>query len=273
MDDCFDPRNAFLGRQALRRFRDPADADDAAQEVRLRAIEQRPGSIEDPRAWSAAVTLRLAIDAGRRKQVAWRHVDASIDDEAQMRVAPSTEALIIDRLHLREALLQLSSTLGPEEAGIVMLREYFELAYAAIAASTDREADACRQIHHRALERLRKQCAEDDGLDWRARRSARAMDPASAALVHAILCRAVALASPQPLSGLFGRPVSVAAAPSLPAFEKPSSPARTQCRTAFIGGSPVLLLEFEGCLLCALPIGALPIGDEFESALPEPEMA
>jgi len=70
------------------------------------------------------------------------------------------DAIVQQEEHV--ALWQLVDELPIVERSVVILRHVYELSYARIAERLGRSEDACKQLHYRALKKLRRKVQEAD---------------------------------------------------------------------------------------------------------------
>jgi RNA polymerase sigma-70 factor (ECF subfamily) len=131
------------------------DAEDIVQEAYLRWHKADRSRIDNPEAWLVTTTSRLAIDRLRR-----------LKTEREAYIGPwlpqpiVTEGLAPDRhLDLADdlsiAFLMLLERLAPEERAAFLLHDVFDIGYTEIASVLDRSEASCRQVVHRARERVR----------------------------------------------------------------------------------------------------------------------
>jgi RNA polymerase sigma-70 factor (ECF subfamily) len=132
-------------RVALRMLGNPADAEDAAQDVFLQAWRALPGY----RGESSASTWLYRIVANRCLNVLRARREEEPLDEGQEALASGTAALAQGRLEL-EALKQAIRGLGPEQRAPLVLRELEGLSYEEIAAVLDLTLAAVKGRIHRA---------------------------------------------------------------------------------------------------------------------------
>jgi RNA polymerase sigma-70 factor (ECF subfamily) len=138
-----------------------AEAEDAVQETYLRwhrpdQADQR-AEIREPRAWLITTLTRHCIDRLRAaKSARETYVGMWLPE-------PVLEGQVeqpVDRLELAEslsmALLMMLERLSPDERAAFLLHEVFETDYAEIAHVLGKTEPACRQIVHRAKERVRE---------------------------------------------------------------------------------------------------------------------
>jgi RNA polymerase sigma-70 factor, ECF subfamily len=144
------------------------DADDVVQDAWLRWDSQQRGvegaeklPIERPGAWLTTVTARLAIDRLRQRQrVADRYVGPWLPEFVTTPAMKTiTEPSVPDHAELVDSLtvsfLVLLERLDPVERVVFLLAEVFREPYADIANVVGKSEAACRQIAHRAAERVR----------------------------------------------------------------------------------------------------------------------
>lgn len=130
-----------------------ADAEDVVQEafLRWRQADDAPRSDE---AWMVTVTTRLAIDRLRRAATERAAYQGQWLPEPLPLPPPDRGAELADDLSL--AFLYLLERLAPEERAAFLLREVFGAGYDEIAQTLGRSEAACRQVVHRAKERVRR---------------------------------------------------------------------------------------------------------------------
>ena len=151
--DIFDALRPRLFGIAYRMLGVVADAEDVVQEAFLRwsQTEHAPRSSE---AWLVSATTRLAIDRLRRAATERAAYEGQWIPEPLPLAPPDREAELADDLSL--AFLLLLERLAPEERAAFLLREVFGAEYAEIARTLDKSEAACRQVVHRAKERVRR---------------------------------------------------------------------------------------------------------------------
>ncbi len=129
-----------------------ADAEEVVQDAFLRwsQAEEAPRSDE---AWLVSVTTRLSIDRLRRGATERAAYEGQWLPEPLPLAPPDHAAELADDLSL--AFLLLLERLAPEERAAFLLREVFGVDYDEIASTLGRNEAACRQIVHRAKQRVR----------------------------------------------------------------------------------------------------------------------
>jgi RNA polymerase sigma-70 factor (ECF subfamily) len=137
--------------------RNPADAEDLAQEAMLKALrglrsyEPRVAGIE---AWLWRIVVNTARDAGRmasRADSLWERLVAT---QTVGQVAEDTESVALRRL-ADEELLDQVRRLSRREQTVIALRYGAGLSYEEMGELLNQRPPALRQGVHRALGRLR----------------------------------------------------------------------------------------------------------------------
>jgi RNA polymerase sigma-70 factor, ECF subfamily len=140
---------------AYRMLGSRADAEDVLQDAWLRSQESGLEAVRSAQAWLTTIVTRLAIDRLRSAK-AKREVYigpwlpeplADIDPWT-----PESKAEIASDLSI--AFLNLLERLGHEERAALVLHDVFECDYDDIAEVLGKSAAACRQLVHRARERV-----------------------------------------------------------------------------------------------------------------------
>ena len=139
---------------AYRMLGSRADAEDVVQETYVRWHQVTPGSVESPEAWLVTTTSRLAIDRLRRLKTEREAYVGPWLPEPIVTEAPPDRNLDL-AADLSIAFLTLLERLAPEERAAFLLHDVFDVGYREIAAVIERSEAACRQVVHRARERVR----------------------------------------------------------------------------------------------------------------------
>jgi RNA polymerase sigma-70 factor, ECF subfamily len=139
---------------AYRMLGSRADAEDVVQETYVRWHQVAPGSVENPEAWLVTTTSRLAIDRLRRLKTEREAYVGPWLPEPIVTDAPPDRNLDL-AADLSIAFLTLLERLAPEERAAFLLHDVFDVGYREIAAVIERSEAACRQVVHRARERVR----------------------------------------------------------------------------------------------------------------------
>ncbi|MFY3386215.1 RNA polymerase sigma-70 factor [Paracidovorax sp. MALMAid1276] len=135
-----------------------ADAEDVLQDAWLRWSRQDPTALQSAEAWLVTVVTRLSIDrlralkAEREAYVGWWLPEPLV--EALDERTPESTAELAGELSV--AFLHVLERLGPEERAAFLLRQVFDYDYPDIAAQLGKTEAACRQMVHRASERVQQ---------------------------------------------------------------------------------------------------------------------
>jgi RNA polymerase sigma-70 factor, ECF subfamily len=133
----------------------PEDADDLVQEAYIRWHRTDQEAVRQPEAWLVTTITRLGIDRLRARQTERSvYVGPWLPTPIVDSGPPPDRAAEIDS-ELSLAFLVLLEQLAPEERAAFLLREVFEVGYAEIARVLNRSETACRQVVHRARNRVR----------------------------------------------------------------------------------------------------------------------
>jgi RNA polymerase sigma-70 factor, ECF subfamily len=151
------PFEAVRGRLfglAYRMLGSRADAEDIVQEAYVRWHEAGRGGIENPEAWLVTTTSRLAIDRLRRlKTEREAYSGPWLPEPIVTHEPPDRHLDLADDLSM--AFLTLLERLAPDERAAFLLHDVFDVGYGQIASVLERSESACRQVVHRARERVR----------------------------------------------------------------------------------------------------------------------
>jgi RNA polymerase sigma-70 factor, ECF subfamily len=139
---------------AYRMLGSRVDAEDVVQETYVRWHQAAHDSVETPEAWLVTTTSRLAIDRLRRlKTEREAYVGPWLPEPIVTHAPPDRDLDLADDLSI--AFLTLLERLAPEERAAFLLHDVFDVGYREIAAVIERSEAACRQVVHRARERVR----------------------------------------------------------------------------------------------------------------------
>src|SRR4051812_12604039 len=145
---------------AYRMLGSMAEAEDAVQETFLRWHRQdqaqQLSEIREPKAWLITTLTRHCID---RLRAAKTQRESYVGMWLPEPVIAEPAAEPVDRLELAEtlsmALLMMLERLTPDERAAFLLHEVFETDYPDVARILDKTEPACRQLVHRAKERVK----------------------------------------------------------------------------------------------------------------------
>ena len=157
-------RNRLFGL-AYRMLGSRADAEDVVQEAYIHWHQTSHDTVDNPEAWLVTTTSRLAIDRLRRLKVEREAYTGQWLPEPIVTPAPPPDHDLGLAADLSIAFLTLLERLAPEERAAFLLHDVFDVGYAEIAAVLDRSEAACRQVVHRARERVRGERRRFDATD------------------------------------------------------------------------------------------------------------
>jgi len=154
----FDALRPRLFAIAYRMLGVRADAEDVVQDAWLRWHGSDHAAIQSPEAWLVTTTTRLAIDYLRGRQaeratyIGWWLPEPVV--ELDERTPESSAEMASD---VSMAFLWVLERLSPEERAAFLMRQVFDHDYADIATMLGKTEAACRQMVHRAQERVQQQ--------------------------------------------------------------------------------------------------------------------
>jgi len=153
---------------AYRMLGSVSEAEDVVQEAWLRWQETSRQELRAPVAWLTTVVTRLSIDRLRRLQRERDEAQSAwLPDPLVEEHAPSPEDTVSMLSDLSYGVLLLLERLNPEERAALLLYEVFDCPYDEIARTLNRKTEHCRQIVHRARNRIqsgRKRRVADEAL-------------------------------------------------------------------------------------------------------------
>ncbi|RZL89940.1 MAG: RNA polymerase sigma-70 factor [Variovorax sp.] len=156
--DAFAALRPRLFSIAYRMLGTRADAEDVLQDAWLRWHRADQAALQSAEAWLVTVVTRLAIDrlraakAEREAYVGWWLPEPLVELDER---TPEAAAELAGELSV--ALLWVLERLSPEERAAFLLRQVFDHDYAEIAALLGKSEAACRQMVHRASERVQQE--------------------------------------------------------------------------------------------------------------------
>jgi RNA polymerase sigma factor (sigma-70 family) len=174
----FEAARARLTSIAYRMLGSRAEAEDIVQDAWLKWHAAADGDLRTPVAWLTTVTTRLAIDRIRRLQSEQTaRTNESLTQPWVDELAPSAEDEVLHVAAVSEAVALLFERLSDDERAAFVLHEAFECDYAQIADVVGKTPAHCRQLAHRARQRL----ASGPTADSNAQRREAAADEAARA--------------------------------------------------------------------------------------------
>jgi RNA polymerase sigma-70 factor (ECF subfamily) len=163
--DAFEDHRPLLFGVAYRMLGSAAEAEDVVQDAYIRFRTARPIEIRSPRAYLVTIVTRLAMDVLRSARVRREQYIGQWLPEPIVtvngRAAASPEWAAEQDESISMAFLVLMERLTPVERAVVVLREAFDYDYQEIAEVVRRSTAACRQLFHRAKQRLGERPVSD----------------------------------------------------------------------------------------------------------------
>src|SRR5438132_6347850 len=151
----FEEQRSYLFSIAYRLLGSVSDAEDVVQDAFLRWDRDPLPDLRSPRAYLATIVVRLCLDQLRSAR-AKREIYVGPWLPEPLVATGRTD--LTDSLVLRESLsfafLLMLETLTPLERAVFVLREVFDYDYPEIAATVEKSEANCRQVFHRARQRL-----------------------------------------------------------------------------------------------------------------------
>ncbi|HJV62727.1 MAG TPA: RNA polymerase sigma-70 factor [Albitalea sp.] len=158
--DAFAALRPRLFAIAYRMLGTRADAEDLLQDAWMRWHRADRAALQSAEAWLVTVVTRLAIDrlraakAEREAYVGWWLPQPLVEIDDRDERTPEAAAELVGELSV--ALLWVLERLSPEERAAFLLRQVFDHDYAEVASLLGKSEAACRQMVHRAAERVQQ---------------------------------------------------------------------------------------------------------------------
>jgi len=151
----FDQYRSLLFSVAYRMLGSVADTEDMLQETFIRWQQAPDDEIRSPRAFLVTIISRLCINHLQSARVQREEYVGQWLPEPIV-TGPGSDPLEIIRVDesLSMAFLVMLEHLTPVERAVFLLREVFEYEYSEIAAVLNQSEANCRQILHRARQRV-----------------------------------------------------------------------------------------------------------------------
>lgn len=135
-----------------------ADAEDIVQEAYLRWHQADTGEIRSAEAWLVSVVTRLSIDKLRKASVEReKYIGPWLPEPLIATTTPTPEEKLETAANLSMAFMVLLERLTPVERAAFLLHDVFDCAYPLIANILRKSETACRQVVHRARQRVRSE--------------------------------------------------------------------------------------------------------------------
>jgi RNA polymerase sigma-70 factor (ECF subfamily) len=151
----FDRHRSALFGLAYRMLGSVMDAEDIVQEAFLRWQNAPQSDIRAPRAYLMTIVTRLCVDHLRLARIQREEYVGEWLPEPLLQSPEGDPARLVElNESLSTAFLVLLESLSPLERAVFLLHEVFNYTFAEIAPMVDRTAADCRQIGHRARQRV-----------------------------------------------------------------------------------------------------------------------
>lgn len=139
---------------------DPAEAEDAAQEVFLRVYRNlhRYDVTQRFSTWILTITSNHCIDRLRRRRFEWVPLD---NVQRTLSSAKQSVEETVIRQEARDAVQRLLNALQPEDRLVLVLHYWYDLSYGEIAKVLGTSEGAVKTRAHRARQRLGALLAEE----------------------------------------------------------------------------------------------------------------
>nr|BBH92310.1 DNA-directed RNA polymerase sigma-70 factor [Thermogemmatispora argillosa] len=151
----FEAYRVLLFSIAYRMLGEASAAEDMVQEAFVRWLQADERAVQSPRAYLTTVVVRLCLDqlrsARRQREI---YVGPWLPEPLATAQAPELVATAELAESLSFAFLLMLEKLSPRERAVLLLREVFDCDYAEIAAALGTSPASCRQLLHRAHQRL-----------------------------------------------------------------------------------------------------------------------
>lgn len=143
---------------AYRMIGTTADAEDIVQEAYLRWHQADTEEIRSAEAWLVSVVTRLSIDKLRKASVEReKYIGEWLPEPLIASTSPGPEEKLETASNLSMAYMVLLERLTPVERAAFLLHDVFDCAYPLIANILRKSETACRQVVHRARQRVRSE--------------------------------------------------------------------------------------------------------------------
>ncbi|MFC3802599.1 RNA polymerase sigma factor SigJ [Cohnella sp. GCM10012308] len=155
MEELYDQYKALLFTLAYQLTGSAADAEDAVQDVFIKAGELHPERLEEPKAYLCKMVtnrcLNLQKSARKKRET---YVGPWLPEPIRTQEADSLETAVVRRDLLSYGMLVLLERLTPTERAVFVLREALDFDYPAIAELLGKQEANCRKLMSRAKSKL-----------------------------------------------------------------------------------------------------------------------
>lgn len=199
MEELYEQYKSLLFSLAYQLTGSAADAEDAVQDVFIKACDVHPERLEEPKAYLCKMVTNRCLDllkSARRKRETY--VGPWLPEPIPTPEADTLDAVVRSDL-LSYAMLVLLERLTPAERAVFVLREALDFDYPDIAEALGKSEANCRKLMSRARGKMgigeeERVCAEPAGEMW-VRRFLAALEKGDVGSVLALLAEDVVLLS------------------------------------------------------------------------------
>lgn len=154
-EEIFDAQRSRLFGIAYRMLGSRADAEDTLQDAYIRWHGSEPSELHNPKAWLATIVTRLCIDRLRAaKTERETYTGPWLPEPFLSPDPPSPDRTAELASDISIAFLTILERLAAEERAAFLLHEVFDFDYSEIAQIIGKSQASCRQIVHRAKQRV-----------------------------------------------------------------------------------------------------------------------
>jgi RNA polymerase sigma-70 factor (ECF subfamily) len=153
--DEFDRHRSALFGLAYRMLGSVMDAEDIVQGAFIRWQSAPKSEVRSPRAYLMTIVTRLSVDQLRLAHVQREEYVGAWLPEPLLQSSQDDPARLVElNESISTAFLVLLENLSPLDRAVFLLHEVFNYTFAEIATIVDRTPADCRQIGHRARQRV-----------------------------------------------------------------------------------------------------------------------
>ncbi|GIP38375.1 RNA polymerase sigma factor SigJ [Paenibacillus sp. J31TS4] len=155
MEELYDQYRALLFTLAYQMTGSAADAEDAVQDVFVKACDVHPERLEEPKAYLCKMVtnhcINLQKSARKRREV---YTGPWLPEPIRTPEADSLETTVVRRDLLSYAMLVLLERLTPTERAVFVLREALGFDYSELAELLGKTETNCRKLMSRAKSKM-----------------------------------------------------------------------------------------------------------------------
>ncbi|WP_134686857.1 RNA polymerase sigma factor SigJ [Brevibacillus migulae] len=155
MEELYDQYRALLFTLAYQLTGSTADAEDAVQDVFVKACDVHPERLEEPKAYLCKMVtnrcLNLQKSARKKREM---YVGPWLPEPIRTQDADQLETTVVRRDLLSYAMLVLLERLSPTERTVFVLREALGFDYPEIAELLGKKEANCRKLMSRAKSKM-----------------------------------------------------------------------------------------------------------------------